>query len=349
MRVFLEWLTGQIVRLILKLPDSWKIALSGGRPVVVGGRTLDPNLQLMAHLARKQTPIHQLSPEQARAVTNRAERIMAARPEPGVTWSDFSIPSRRNYDIPVRLYRPQQQDPDAPMMGYWHMGGGVIGGLETCHAFCSLLSRIVKCPILSVDYRLAPEHRFPAGLEDCLDAYEWILKNAKYYGAPAGRATVGGSSMGGNFSAIIAQETRRLEIPMPDLQLLIYPATDIESDFPSANTYGDAYPLDRTTMEWFMSLYLPETVDRTDVLIQPGLDPRLEGLPPAIIATAGFDPLLDDGATYAKKLKGEGVNVTYKCYDSLAHGFTAFMAVTGAARDACTEIAEMTRTAYLKL
>lgn len=342
-------LQATIAKLLLKLPASWKIKMAGGEPVTLGGRTLDPNLQFIAHGAAGQPPMSSLEPEVAQAAAIEGLAMFAAKPEPGVTWSDLTIPSNEGHDIPIRVYCPLDQDPTAPMLAYWHMGGGVILNVEACHAFCTMVAKIARCPIVSVDYRLAPQHKFPAGLEDCITAYEWALKNAEDYGAPAGRAAVGGDSMGGNFSAIIAQEATRRGMPKPDLQLLLYPATDLVTDFPSAITYGETYPLSTDTMQWFMSQYLPEEFDRSNVLLSPAQETRLEGLPPAIIVTAGFDPLVDDGAAYAQKLQAAGVDVTFKCYDSLAHGFTAFTAVAPAARAACLEVARMVRDQYAKL
>ncbi len=338
-----------IAKLLLKLPASIKIKLSGGKPVTLGGRTLDPNFQLIAHSAAKQPPMSSLEPAAAQAAAAAGLAMFAGPPEPGVTWSDTAIPSRTQHQIPVRIYTPGDQNPRAPMMTYFHFGGGVIGDLETCHAFCQMLAVTAKCPVISVDYRLAPQHKFPAGLEDCIDAYEWTLKNAEKHGAPAGRASVGGDSMGANFAAIIAQEMRRDDKPLPDLQLVIYPATDLVTPFASYQTYGETYPLSADTMTWFMAQYLPDGFDRADLRLSPALEPRLDGLPPAIIPTAGFDPLVDDGAAYASKLEAAGVEVTFKCYDSLAHGFTAFTTVVPAARAACQEIANMVRDAYAKL
>ncbi|MEM7329917.1 MAG: alpha/beta hydrolase [Pseudomonadota bacterium] len=342
-------LQATIAKLLLKLPASWKIKMAGGKPLEIGGRTLDPNLQFIAHGAANQPPMSSLEPEIAQAAAIDGLAMFAAKPEPGVAFHDQSIPGKGGHEIPVRIYRPADQDPKAPMLAYWHMGGGVILNVEACHAFCSMLAKVAKCPIVSVDYRLAPQHKFPAGLEDCISAYEWTLKNAESFGAPAGRAAIGGDSMGGNFSAIIAQESTRRGMPAPDLQLLLYPATDLVTEFPSATTYGETYPLSTDTMQWFMQQYLPENFDRADVLLSPAQETRLEGLPPAIIATAGFDPLVDDGAAYAKKLEAAGIEVTFKCYDSLAHGFTAFTAVVPAAHEACLEIAGMVRDAYAKL
>ena len=342
-------LQATIAKLLLKLPASWKVKMSGGAPVEIGGRTLDPNLQFIAHSAAKQPPMSSLDPEIAQAAAIEGLGMFAAKPEPGVTFEDMTISGKGGHDIPVRIYRPADQDPNAPMLAYWHMGGGVVLNVEACHAFCSMVAKVAKCPVISVDYRLAPQHKFPAGLEDCISAYEWTLKNAESYGAPAGRAAIGGDSMGGNFSAIIAQESTRRGMPKPDLQLLLYPATDLVTEFPSATTYGETYPLSTDTMQWFMAQYLPDEFDRANVLLSPAQETRLEGLPPAIIATAGFDPLVDDGAAYAKKLEAAGVSVQFKCYDSLAHGFTAFTEVVPAARDACLEIAGMVRDAYAKL
>lgn len=342
-------LQATIAKLLLKLPASWKIKMAGGSPVEIGGRTLDPNLQFIAHGAASHPPMSSLEPEVAQAAAIEGLAMFAAPPEPGVSWNDETIKGKDGNDIPVRIYTPAQQDPTAPMLAYWHMGGGVILNVEACHAFCTMIAKIAQCPVISVDYRLAPQHKFPAGLEDCLSAYEWTLKNAESHGAPAGRAAIGGDSMGGNFSAIIAQEATRRGMPAPDLQILLYPATDLVTEFPSATTYGETYPLSTDTMQWFMKQYLPDDFDRANVLLSPAMETRLEGLPPAIIATAGFDPLVDDGAAYAEKLEAAGVDVTFKCYDSLAHGFTAFTAVTPAAREACLEIAGMVRDAYAKL
>jgi len=342
-------LQATIAKLLLKLPAGLKVKMAGGKPLELGGRTLDPNLQFIAHGAAGQPPMSSLEPEVAQAAAIDGLGMFAAKPEPGVSWEDSQIPGDGLHQIPVRIYRPRDQDPNAPMLTYAHMGGGVILNVDACHAFCTMLSRVAKCPIVSVDYRLAPQHKFPAGLEDCISAYEWALKNAETYGAPAGRAAIGGDSMGGNFSAIIAQEARRRGLPKPDLQLLLYPATDLVTEFPSASTYGETYPLSTDTMKWFMQQYLPDGFDRANVLLSPAQEPDLAGLPRAIIVTAGFDPLVDDGAAYAKKLEAAGVEVTFKCFDALAHGFTAFTSVVPAAREACLDVAGMLRDAYATL
>lgn len=337
-------LQATIVKLMMKLPDGMKRRLSGGKPVELGGRTLDVNLQFLSHGASRQPPMSSMEPEAAQAASKQGLAMFMGPAEPGLSWRDQTIPSRGKHPIPVRIYRPDKQDPTKPLLTYYHMGGGVIGDLDTCHQFCQILATRIGCPVVSVDYRLAPQHKFPAGLEDCLDAYEWSLRNAESLGAPAGQAMVGGDSMGGNFTAIVTQEMLRQEKPLPDLQLMIYPATDLVSEFPSYTTYGETYPLSADTMQWFMSHYLPnEDFDKSDLHVSPAFERRLDELPSAVIATAGFDPLVDDGAAYAKKLEDSGVAVSYVCYDSLTHGFTAFTEVTSAARRACEEIADMVK------
>lgn len=338
-------LQATIAKLILKLPDGLLVKLAGGKPVELGGRVLDPHFQFLAHGARKQPPMSSLSAQEGRAASAAGLAMFAADPEPGVSWENFELdaPGRK---IPVRLYRPEHQDKAAPMMVFCHFGGGVIGDLETCHAFCTMLAKTARCPVLSVDYRLAPEHKWPAGLEDCEYAYEWALAHAADYDAPAGVASIGGDSMGGNFSAIIAQEARRNGLPLPVLQLLIYPAIDISEETPAHTTYGETYPLSTETMHWFMKHYLPDAADPKNLRISPGQEMNLEGLPPAIVITAGFDPLVDEGEAYAKRLDAAGVETLYRCYDRLAHAFTAFTAVSPAADAACREIAGMVRTAY---
>lgn len=335
-----------IAKLLLKLPGNLLVKLSGGKPVEINGRVLDPQFQFIAHGAAKQPPMSSMSPQDARAASAMGLAMFADEPEPGVAFHDEDIPSRNRHRIPVRIYRPDDQDPAAPAMVYYHFGGGVIGDLDTCHVFCSILAKRVRCPIVSVDYRLAPEHKFPAGLEDAIDAYEWVLRNGEKLGAPSGVATIGGDSMGGNFTAIVAQEMMRERKPLPMLQLLIYPATELENEFPSYSAFGEAYPLSADTMRWFMEQYLPDGQNRADVRLSPARETRLEDLPPAIIVTAGFDPLVDDGAAYAELLRRSSVDVTYKCYDRLAHGFTAFTGVVKEARKACEEIAGMVAEAY---
>ncbi len=334
-----------VVRAILSLPAPLLRAMSGGGVVHVRGRTLDPRFQFIAAGAKRYPPMSSLTPDEARAASAAGLASMSGKPEPGVRVEALSIDGPSG-PIPARAYRPTGQDPSAPLMVFAHFGGGVIGDLETCHAFCSILAKLVRCPVLSVDYRLAPEHRFPVGLEDTLAAYRWGRDNAARFGAPEGAAAIGGDSMGGNFSAVLAQEMKRTGEPQPALQLLIYPAVDVASETPSMTDFGDAYPLTTDTMVWFMGHYMGPDADPADPRLSPDRTADLSGLAPAIVVTAGFDPLSDQGEAYAKRLRDAGVPVVFRCYDSLVHGFTAFTGASPASDAACREIAGLVREAY---
>lgn len=338
-----------ITKLIMKLPGGLLVKMAGGKPLTIRGRTLEPQLQLMAWNGRNAPPLSSLPAEVVQAVTKETLASVAAPIEPGVRTEDLTIPGPDKNQIPARIYRPDGQDPKAPLMVYYHMGGGVIGDLETCHAWCSIIASRVKCPVLSVDYRLAPQHKFPAGIDDCCAAYEWGLRNAAKFGAPEGVASVGGDSMGGNFSAIICQEMQREDKPLPAMQLLIYPAIDLVEEFPSRKEFSQTFSLSTDTMDWFMQEYLPEGFDMADPMLSPGQTGHLDGLPPAVVVTAGHDPLCDEGDDYARRLKDAGVPVMHKCYDNLAHAFTAFTLISPGSRKACLEIADMVRTVYSKL
>jgi acetyl esterase/lipase len=334
-----------ILKVLLSLPTPVLRAMSGGGVVYQGGRTLDPRFQFLTAGARRMPAMSSLTPEEARAASAGGLAAMTGKPEPGVRVENLPIDGPGG-PLKLRAYRPAEQDPAAPLMVFAHFGGGVIGDLETSDVFCQILARIARCAVLSVDYRLAPETRFPGGLEDVLAAYRWGRDNAVRFGAPEGLAAIGGDSMGGNFAAVVAQEMKRAGEPQPALQLLIYPAVDVASETQSMTTFGDAYPLSRDTMNWFMAHYMSPDADPADPRLSPIRTEDLSGLAPAIVATAGFDPLVDQGECYAKRLRDAGVPVVYRCYDSLAHGFTAFTGAIPTADTACREIAGFVRQAY---
>lgn len=331
-----------LAKTLLSLPAPVLRLMSGGVAVYKGGRTLDPRFQFMAAQAARLPALTAMSPDEARRASAEGALIYGGRPEPGVTVENLVLPADGR-DVPARVYRPERPDPAMPVIVFAHFGGGVIGDLETSHAFCSILARIARASVVSVAYRLAPEHRFPAGLEDVLAAYRHVCANAERFGGPAGRAMIAGDSMGGNFAAVICQELRRAGEAQPDLQLLIYPCVDVASETPSMTTYAEAFPLSRATMQWFVGHYIGPEDDPADPRLSPVREQDLSGLAPAVIVTAGFDPLVDQGEAYAKRLRAAGVPVIYRCYDGLAHGFTAFTGVVPGADIACREIAGLVR------
>ncbi|MEO8114007.1 MAG: alpha/beta hydrolase, partial [Phenylobacterium sp.] len=324
------------------LPAPVLRLMAGGGVVYQGGRTLDPRLQFLAAQAKGAPTMTSMTPEEARRANAGGVAVVTGDPEPGVRTEMLTIPGPGGA-IPTRAYRPANQDAAAPVMVFAHMGGGVIGDIDTTDAFCGILASVARCPVLSVDYRLAPEHRFPAGLDDVMAAYRWARDNAERFGAPTGVATVGGDSMGGNFAAIVCQELKRAGEPQPALQLLVYPCVDVACESGSMTTYADAYPLSRALMDWFMAHYMGPKDKPANPRLSPLAEKDLGGLAPAVVVTAGFDPLLDQGEAYARRLREAGVPAAYRCYDSLAHGFTAFTGAVPAADVACREIAGLVR------
>ena len=334
-----------MLRTLLSLPAPVLRLMSGGGVVYQGGRTLDPRLQFVAAQARREPPLPTLSPDQARRASARLGALLTGSPEPGVSAEPLDIPGPAGV-IPARLYRLQGQDPDAPLMIYAHFGGGVLGDLETCHTFCTVLAAAGRGPVLSVAYRLAPEHRFPAGLDDVLAAYRYGRDNAERFGAPIAQVAIGGDSWGGNLAAVACQELKRAGEPQPVLQLLIYPGTDVACESASVATYADAFPLSKAVMDWSMGHYIGPGDNPADPRLSPLRAESVTGLAPAIVVTAGFDPLLDQGEAYARRLKEAGVPTVYRCYDSLAHAFTAFTGAVPAADVACREIAGLVREGF---
>lgn len=337
-----------IAKTLASLPGSLIVKLSGGEPLTIEGRTLEPQLQMVAWNGRAAPAMSTLPAELVQQGVKAQLALFADVPSEGAGVSNETIPGPDGNAIPARLYRPSSQDPRHPLIVYFHMGGGVIGDMDTCHAWCAMLAQGAQAPVLSIDYRLAPQHKFPAGLKDCIAAYKWGVENAVRFGAPAGKAAVGGDSMGGNFSAIISQLMKREDGPMPALQLLIYPAIDISKHYPSKTAFAKTFSLSQDTMDWFMQQYLPEGFDHTDLLVSPGQAADLTGLPPAVVVTAGHDPLVDEGDEYAARLKAAGVPVMHKRFDSLAHAFTAFTFLSPGARAACKETAEMVHDTFAK-
>jgi acetyl esterase/lipase len=249
---------------------------------------------------------------------------------------DTAAGSRR-----ARLYRPSQADPKAPLLLFLHDGGGVVGAPEFSDGLLSRLAETARCPILAPAYRLAPEHRFPAGFEDALATYDWAESHAADFGV--GRVAVGGQSIGAGLAASLCQTLKAQGRAQPVLQLLICPILDAASDCQSLRTYADAWPLSQASLAWLLSQYLNPQDDPGDPRISPFRAVDVAGLAPALIVTAGFDPVVDQGESYARKLKAAGVPVVYRCYEALPHAFPVFAGVASCAETACREIGGLLR------
>jgi len=240
--------------------------------------------------------------------------------------------------VALRAYRPQGTRPDEPLpaLVYMHGGGWVIGDLDTHDVLCRQLANGARCAVYSVDYRLAPEHPFPAGVEDCIAA-------VKYVAARHGQVAVGGDSAGGTLATVAALDARDRSGPKIDFQLLIYPGTDQRAGHASVTRNGEGYLLTKRAMEYFRAYYLPNPKDYLDWRASPLLAKSLAGLPPAYVITAGYDPLLDEGREYAERMAKEGVEVAYREYADMVHGFILFGGVLDTANAAVAECCERLR------
>ncbi len=327
-----------MTRIIFSLP-SGVIQAMAGKKTEIDGKTLDPRIALMAKEAAKGPKMSTLTPAQAREGMKAAFGMIDNKRRAGVAVKDLMITAADGSPLAARLYTPPGATGKEPLIVYFHQGGCVLGGVWTCDNWCSILSDEAKAVVLNVDYRHAPEAKFPASVDDVLFAYDWARENAVALGADGKRIAVGGDSAGGYLSAVICQAAKKAGKPQPTLQLLIYPCTDWTSEGGTMVTMADAYPLTRDMMEWFAGHYLNNESEKTDWRVSPALLPEHEGLAPALIYTAGFDPLTSQGADYAERLRKNGVDVTYRCYETLSHSFTAFSTVVPAARKALNQIA----------
>lgn len=248
-------------------------------------------------------------------------------------------------EIPVRLYTPVAAGgAPLPVLVYFHGGGWVIGDLETHDALCRSLANESGCKVVAVDYRLAPEHRFPAAAEDALAAVSWVEANAASIGVDPNRIAVAGDSAGGNLAAVVSQLARDTKGPRIAFQMLIYPVTDTDTDTGSYRAFGTGHFLERDGMVWFFDHYAGEA-DRADPRLAPLKARSLQGLPPAYVVTAGHDVLRDEGRAYAEALKAAGVSVEYVNYEGMIHGFFNLQAVLDVARDAVKAAAKALKDA----
>ncbi|HWA01951.1 MAG TPA: alpha/beta hydrolase [Rhizomicrobium sp.] len=296
--------------------------------------SLDVNVKaLLDQLKAAALPkLWEVGPQAARAAARAG--IFRGGDAPIGRSEDRSIPGPGG-EIRVRVYTPVGAGGTLlPGMVFFHGGGFVIGDLETHDDLCRCLSNASQCRVVSVDYRLAPEHRFPAAVEDCFAATKYVSAHAGEFGIDSARLTVGGDSAGGNLAAVVAQ-LAKTEGPRIGFQLLIYPVTRLGGpDTPSMRENAKGYFLEREGMVWFTRMYCPDAAQRNDPRLSPLLASDVSGLPPAYVVTAGFDPLRDEGKAYADRLAEAGVPVTYVNYPNMIHGFFSMRSVIRKARDA---------------
>jgi len=306
---------------------------------------LDPDMKVLLDqmAAAKLQSFHQMTPAAAREQMTR--RVSAGDPVPIGRVEDRMIPGP-NGEIPIRIYTPEGTVPFGVLV-YFHGGGWVVGNIEMTDQPCRMITKAAGCVTVSVDYRLAPEHRFPAGPEDCYAATKWVSDNAAALGCDASRIAVGGTSAGANLAAAVSLMARDRGAPKIGYQLLVYPATRRELDTPSHKQFATDgyYILSRADMEWFWGHYLANEADAANPYACPARAKSLGGLPPALVITAEFDPLRDEGEAYAARLREEGVATVLKRYDGVTHGFFGMASVVEKSRVAITEASAALRRA----
>jgi acetyl esterase len=313
-----------------------------GPPPRLDGQELAPDIQMLLELGKRTgetSLVEGRTVEQARA-ENRAEvPVVCGPPRPMARIEELKIPGPDS-EMPARLYvalgAPQ---PPQPLLVYYHGGGWVIGDLDTHDSACRFLAEHSGCRVLSVDYRLAPEHPFPVPVEDAVAAFAWALEHAAELGADPERMAVGGDSAGGNLSTALCLQNRDAGNPQPALQLLLYPVTDAVGGQQSRNTFAEGFLLTREDMEWFENHYIPDGIDEADPRASMMRAEDVSGLPPAYVATCGFDPLRDEGEIYAARMREAGVPVVLQRHRDQIHGFANLTAICPSARTAMLEVA----------
>ncbi|MDT5325104.1 MAG: hypothetical protein QOF25_2256 [Mycobacterium sp.] len=339
-----------VLRALPKIPDPVKRLLMGRRSVTIDGNTLDTTLQLLL-AAQRSAGMKGLVASWDLSVARTQLRKLAAMVDADVAVGvkDMSIPApagairARHYvpvnAVPVDSSRKRSSADPEPLLVFYHGGGFVIGDIDTHDGLCRLICRDAGVHVLSIDYRLAPEHTAPAAVQDCYAAYRWALEHAAELGADPARVAVGGDSAGGNLAAVVSQQARADGVRLPALQLLIYPVTDFSADTRSKTLFADGFFLTKADMDWFRAQYLEGApIDGADPRVAPLLADDFSGLPPALLLTGGFDPLRDEGNQYAVALAAAGVPVDHRHYGSLIHGFANFFPLGGGSATATADM-----------
>jgi acetyl esterase len=288
-------------------------------------------------------PLSSLAPQQARAVV-REDMPNWDPPQPVARIENRRLPGPAG-SIPIRIYAPETARP-SPVLVYYHGGGWTLCDLDTHDGACTRLANGAGCLVVSVDYRLAPEHKYPAAADDCYAAFAWVAENAAQWGGDARRVAVGGDSAGGNLAAVVSMMARDRGARRPLFQLLIYPATDFRGNTPSYSENAEGYLLSRDDMRWFWANYLAREEDGQQPYASPLLAGDFRHLPPAFIATAEYDPLRDEGEAYGARLRLSGVPAEVVRYDGLIHAFLQRTERFDRARKALADMCRALGTAF---
>ena len=309
---------------------------------------LDPQIDHILGLVKKAAypELWELSPVQARAQLAKTMPILDAKPVAVHAWADRFIAAQNRF-IPVRVFtpRPTISGELLPVLIWLHGGGFVVGSVQIYDSICRLLAKQSDCIVVSVDYRLAPEYKFPAGVEDCFAVLCWLGANAAEIGGDSSRLVVAGDSAGGNLAAVTAILARDAGGPNIALQVLIYPGTAPYPESASHYEFAEGYFLNRKTIQWFYQHYLRCESDRGDFRFAPLLTRHLRSLPPALVIVAGYDPLRDEGIEYATRLQAAGNVVDLSNYHTMTHAFFSFSGAVDVSKQAIEQVAMTVREA----
>ena len=309
-------------------------------------RRVDPAVRtLLENLAAQgRPPLETLSPVEARAAAEEGIRAMGGTPEPVRSIEDLTIPGPLG-DIAIRVYTPEEPGP-RPAVVYYHGGGWVVCNLDTHQVVCSAIARRAGAVVVAVDYRLAPEHKFPAAVLDAYAGLQWTVANAERLGIDRNRISVGGDSAGGNLAAVVCLKSRDEKGPAIASQILVYPVTDLSSfETFSYEEFKEEHYLTRAQMEWFRNHYLADPADAKNPYASPLLAPDLSRLPRAMIILAQCDPLLDEGDAYRERLRAAGSSADSTMYVGMIHPFFTLSGVIPQASRAIDQFAEAVRRA----
>jgi acetyl esterase len=329
---------------LAKLPSRAQLLLAGGRHVRIDGQQLEPEVQLTLALLKLsgRSEFEELPVSEARAEIRREAALYSGATLPVDRVDEVEVPGAAG-PLAARLYSPAGVPSPAPLLVYLHGGGWVVGDLDTHDQPCRFLAQHVGVRVLSVDYRLAPEHPFPAAVDDSVAAIRHAIEEAERFGADPARVAVGGDSAGGNLAAAAARLLTIDGGPVPAFQLLIYPVTDLTRKRESYRLFSEGFFLTDRQMDWYREHYLADESQASDPRASPILASNLAGLPPAHVVTAGFDVLRDEGEDYAGLLRDAGVQVTTTREPGLIHGFTHGAETGRAARRAMLRVADALR------
>ncbi|TCZ65925.1 alpha/beta hydrolase [Roseicella aquatilis] len=285
---------------------------------------LDPGAVAVLNLIKElgRPPLHTLTPEEAREATAKSRTVLMPEPEEVAEVEDLTCPGPRG-PIRLRRYRGAGTGTEEalPCLLYLHGGGWVIGDLDSHDQPCRLLANAARCCVIAVDYRMAPEHVYPAAVEDCVAALRFVAGQAGRLRIDPGRIAVGGDSAGGNLAAVLAIMARDGDVPKIGFQMLLYPATDMAGERPAYQRFTEGLILTDKTMRWFINHYTPDPARRVEWQASPLRVPSLQGVATAYVMTAGYDPLVDEGIEYARRLEADGVRVTHVHMADQLHAF----------------------------